>query len=451
MNAEELARQHDNRAGFKLVDYRRVGLPVFAIRLDAVVEEHGSVGLVEEYLLRLVSAGVPSVDQISALLGMPRELVLQVAADLLRRRKVEGTAEALVLTDAGGQELAALGRVECKDEQLGIAFDGILRRPYPWDPVSLVRHRELANDGCFELSPVGGDRPLLSELSVANVDGVLGNWKRTGDRRLVALRAIHRAPLRFIEALALVYRGAEEGQIQVAFLVDGRPMEEHEREFVLRGGLKKRAFRDLLKGRVDTELMQYQERLRKDVALTKAREVEAREAAQPKKRVAGELKVKSGAALVQPVPVYEHPKLLKEALTSAKQRLIIISPWIRAAVVNDDFLSDLKALLKRKVDVHIGYGLGNADAAGPRDIKALNKLKSLASSHKNLDLVHLGDTHAKVLIVDADQLVISSFNWLSFAGDPGRTFREEWGMLTTEAAVIGTYAEEILQRLKTAR
>jgi hypothetical protein len=227
MNAEELAKQHDNRAGFKLVDYRRVGLPVFAIRLDAVVEEHGAIGLVEEYVLRLVSAGVQSVNQLSDLLAMPRALVMQVSADLLRKRKVEGTAESMVVTEVGRLELADLGRVECRDEQLGIAFDGILRRPHPWDPVSLVRHRELASDGCFELSPVGGDRPLLSELSVANVDAVLGNWKKAGQRRLVAIRAIHRAPLRFIEALALVYRGVEEGQIQVAFLVDGGPLEEH--------------------------------------------------------------------------------------------------------------------------------------------------------------------------------------------------------------------------------
>jgi phosphatidylserine/phosphatidylglycerophosphate/cardiolipin synthase-like enzyme len=196
---------------------------------------------------------------------------------------------------------------------------------------------------------------------------------------------------------------------------------------------------------------EYQEKLRKDVAETKAREVEAREAAKPKVRTPGELKVKPSAALVQPVPVYEHPRLMREAMRSAKERLIIISPWIRAAVVDDAFISELKALLKRKVDVHIGYGLGSADSAGPKDIKALNRLKGLTSNHQNFHLVHLGDTHAKVLIVDVSQLVITSFNWLSFAGDPGRTFREEWGMMTTEETVIAQYAAEILRRLTTPK
>lgn len=450
MNIEELARQHDNRAGYKLVDYRRIGLPVFAIRLDAVVEERNQIGLVEEYVLRLVELGIASIDKISAVLGLPRDLVIQVVADCLRYRKIEGHDNSLMLGEGGRKELESLGRIQCKDEQLAVPFDGILRRPYPWDPVSLVRHRELANDGCFEMSPVGGDRPLMSELSVANVDAVLGAWKKSNDRRLVSLRSIHRAPLRFIEALALVYRGAEDAQVQVAFLVDGRLMEEHEQEFVRRGGLKKRAFRELLKGPADPEFASYQERLRKEVAYAKAQQLEKKEASQPPERKQGLLKATSGIPLVQPVPVYEHPKLLREGLASAKERLIIISPWIRAAVVDDQFLSSLKVLLGRKVKVFIGYGLGNSESGGPKDAKALDRLKTLAATYLNFKLVHLGNTHAKVFIVDSARLVISSFNWLSFAGDPSRTFREEWGMLTTERSVIESYAAEILSRLQSA-
>lgn len=151
MNAEELARKFDNRAGFRLVDYRRVGLPVFAIRLDAVVEERRSLGLLEEYVLRFVDAGISSLTQISQLLAMPKELVMQVAADLLRKRRLDGTEDSVFVTAVGRKELNDVGNIECRDEQLGVAFDGILRRPFPWDPVSLVRHRELASDGCFEL------------------------------------------------------------------------------------------------------------------------------------------------------------------------------------------------------------------------------------------------------------------------------------------------------------
>ena len=36
---------------------------------------------------------------------------------------------------------------------------------------------------------------------------------------------------------------------------------------------------------------------------------------------------------------------------------MIISPWIRAQVVNQDFLRKLKDTLKRGVKVYIGYGI----------------------------------------------------------------------------------------------
>lgn len=43
-------------------------------------------------------------------------------------------------------------------------------------------------------------------------------------------------------------------------------------------------------------------------------------------------------------------------------------------------------------------------------------------------LVRLANTHAKILIFD-DQCITTSFNWLSFRGDPNRTYRMEEGTL----------------------
>jgi hypothetical protein len=51
------------------------------------------------------------------------------------------------------------------------------------------------------------------------------------------------------------------------------------------------------------------------------------------------------------------------------------------------------------------------------------------------------DTHAKVLIWD-DTWVSSSFNWLSFRGDPSKTFRQEEGILVRiPEKVAATYAD----------
>ena len=45
-----------------------------------------------------------------------------------------------------------------------------------------------------------------------------------------------------------------------------------------------------------------------------------------------------------------------------------------------------------------------------------------------MHLVRFGDTHAKVLVCDRSFAIVTSFNWLSFRGDPRRSFRDERGM-----------------------
>ncbi|MGB3054187.1 MAG: hypothetical protein WBB52_05015, partial [Acidimicrobiales bacterium] len=68
-----------------------------------------------------------------------------------------------------------------------------------------------------------------------------------------------------------------------------------------------------------------------------------------------------------------------------------------------------------------------ADVEG-HDAAALERLTKLAGDVKKLTLTELGDTHAKILIWDAE-MVVTSFNWLSFRGDSGRKYRQEEGTL----------------------
>ncbi len=150
---------------------------------------------------------------------------------------------------------------------------------------------------------------------------------------------------------------------------------------------------------------------------------------------------------VRPLPVYEHPPLLSYALQNSKSRLLIISPWIRKAVVDREFMAQLLKLVEAGVAVHIGYGLGEDDrGARPEDKKVESELSELARSHKNFAFHRLGDTHAKVLILDQEFFVISSFNWLSFRGDQNRTFREEWGTYVGVPGKVDDFYKKMLER-----
>ena len=183
-------------------------------------------------------------------------------------------------------------------------------------------------------------------------------------------------------------------------------------------------------------------RVQREKSILKLRaEIARKSAGEP--NASGAVKIETQ---VEMVAVYDHPKLLREALAQARELLIIISPWITDAVVDKMFLNALGERLRHGVDVHIGYGLGVEE----RVPQAIRKLEQLAREHANFRLVRLGDTHAKMLIKDDDWLVTTSFNWLSFRGDPKRTFREEWGTRIAIPDQVRNQASKILKRLDTA-
>ena len=104
--------------------------------------------------------------------------------------------------------------------------------------------------------------------------------------------------------------------------------------------------------------------------------------------------------------------------------------------------------MKRGIDVYIGHGFGDPDR---REEKTVEKLKRIARGKKGrLKLYRIGDVHSKVLICDDHFMVISSFNWLSFAGDSKRGSRVEDGMLTRDKKAIVQKTLEWLERFEQA-
>jgi phosphatidylserine/phosphatidylglycerophosphate/cardiolipin synthase-like enzyme len=136
---------------------------------------------------------------------------------------------------------------------------------------------------------------------------------------------------------------------------------------------------------------------------------------------------------VRQVPVYEHRAYLNRALREAQSRVLIVSPWIRFEVVNDELVGRFRRVLDRGVELWIGYGISKrggyrAKSKGERDRDAERKLQRVADDYPTLfHMTRLGDTHAKVLVCDSRFSIVTSFNWLSFRGDDQLEFRDERG------------------------
>jgi hypothetical protein len=283
----------------------------------------------------------------------------------------------------------------------------------------------------------------------------------------------------FVKGVALVYESIDAADdIVVSFMIDGRPSPEHDLAFARAEGKRKLG----ILGSLSSDRLAVEKILGDDLLAQRVDEAEVAAIRRETDRAARRLEtarsrsgdivdvgdssadeVEAAAAqldqaeealdqiAVRVLEVHEHPEILKKALLDAERRLLIVSPWIRAAVVNKEFVKSLRALIDRGVEVSLAYGIGSDNAARIEDRKVEERLLEMNVEFDNFEFVRLGDTHAKVLIADERLAVVTSFNWLSFKGDPERPFRDERGTLITIEPEVSRLYESYRQRMSKAQ
>lgn len=275
------------------------------------------------------------------------------------------------------------------------------------------------------------------------------------------LRILHvrRRTRLYLQAIALLFRSQTSGDLHVGFAIDGRLSEEHEEAFQRqRGTEKNKVFANLNVAdpidelRLDTESglasRECVDRIQKLSKQVKSYRVSrpskvTKESTLTLKKTADGRVVKQAVPAVRRLPVLEHHDLLIEAMTTAQDRLLIISPWIRRDIVNESFLDRLTKVLERGVQTYVGYGIGSREEWKEIDMECKRNLDGLERQFENFNFRRFGDTHAKILLKDSDFYVVSSFNWLSFRGDPAKPFREEWGNVISIPSEVDSFFDEL--------
>jgi PLD-like domain len=466
MRIEDTVRKHNSRTGFRIADYGEVGIPVWVLSVQAITLVHTKISAIEEFVLKALEAGVTEEPDISEFLGLERSIVRSALASLINSDDVTvGAApgqknQTIRITAKGKKTVASAATIIPEEQTFTVYFDGVLRKVVWYASFDLIKRRDLRETGCLEIPASPGGRPTVADLPIENVRRVVGSKLRTRQvkRDLLAIKSVRTIDNRFLPAVAIVYK-SEDGTLesQIAFSIDGKLSDAHETAFSLASGAERLRIEQTLK-ESEKELAEVlkvkQERVTSDSqklvnSLTEKaiavksiienaeREIELSESEEQKQVAKAQLveaqqQLQSATSELGQLPVrflyvYDHPVVLQDALGAATERLLIISPWIRRAVVDHAFVTGLEKLLTKKVDVYIGYGLGKPDDGNDQD--AVGRLTGLTGKHENFHFVHIGDTHAKVLVIDRKTVVITSFNWLSFKGDPTKTFRDEQGVL----------------------
>ncbi|WP_226697100.1 phospholipase D-like domain-containing protein [Qipengyuania flava] len=448
MTPEEIAQEYDDRAGFSLVDYMEVGLPVFRLVSIVLTLQPKAYSPIEEFVLRSVEAGLADPADIAGFLGIADTVVEGAASSLYQGDELNVLQDgSLALTPKSKEILSHERLIVPRDQSLVFFYDGLTKRPIGFDEYRTVPPKYLRDRGQREIRAFPAKRPKPDDIDPHALRQAFSNRSRGSEPsvQLLQVKSIERAFMNFIPATALIYRAANNNSVQVGFAIDGRLSVEHEAAFAACGGPKRLGIEEaILKPKSERDVSGLKLPIGPRSAPQKSADLHRGKAIDGFiSRASQDSSTQISNDDVQLVSVYEHPPLLADALETSKDRLIIISPWITEAVVDREFIRKLRSLLANGVNVFIGYGLGNDE----RPNRAINELRSIARSNEQLTFTHLGDTHAKILIKDGDWLVTSSFNWLSFKGDPRRTFREEWGTWVAIPQEVEKAAQRFLARL----
>lgn len=478
MSPEEIARRFEfARPGFSLVGYEELALPVYRLRLRALVLERRKLDTIQEFLMRGIKAGLPSTLELSEYFGLPDPVVRSAFSEMVRAEAVHISAagdsreHAWALTSKGRLTLEAAETITPEEAVFEVDYDGLLRRA-----VAVERYldspKEARADGLIEVPAVPNRAPELEELRFAEVAHALKATFSAGPKRdLLSVASIEKRTRYFRRCVALVFRGSVAETVQVAIVVADALSEEYERAFATTKLAAKLGMdavpsdapsvADLGAGQDTAEAS---ERIRREISAADARVHAARQelnrAETQQARRLAELELqraestaeeagrRQAEAEVRFLKVFEHPPLLNQALVEAKDRLLIISPWLNPVVVNTLFLGQLERLLAKGVKVYIGYGIAQENDRRNKgsDAAAEASLQKLANRYPGLVLKKLGDTHAKLLAWDRACVCVSSFNWLSFKGDRLRGYRDEQGVAVTTASKVDQKFVEQLPR-----
>jgi hypothetical protein len=455
------------RPGYSLVAFKEAALPNYLLTTRLITLEKKALGPIEEACLSAVDAGLADPDDISAFLGLPRVVLNSVLAGLNTNecinysRPTDWSKATVTLTEKGRTTLLTMHETVPQESVVKFVFDPYQRKIRFVSTSSLFRPGEVRERGWYEVPLCGAKRPDVEDIPLNDIDKVLQRLRRRdeGSRELLAARRVERREMHFLPCIMLFYRALASEEVQVAFYLEDGVSLEHENAFRELGGPKQAGANYALEAPELPQLGDLPEGLsgqqKVEELLSIEREITSAPPVAAEANPANEPSVVT-VELTEPVHnpaigrlramtqrcirMHEHPGLLRKALTGSRHRLLIVSPWITHQVVDRMFVSSLEALLRNGVEVTVGYGL--ADEEGTRGTDKANQkpaitrqaeqeLSGLQKRFDNFKLVFLGNTHRKLLVSDSNFAVVTSFNWLSFRGDPGKKARDEFGFLVT--------------------
>lgn len=464
-----------------IVHIEDIALPFEKIQAHCWIEEKTELPLIKEYILRAIKIGINRTEEISNILGLSEDVINEYSAQMIADRHLTiSTSDAsYIITKTGLELMAQYSQIVSSEKPYKVLKSCLTGNFFHVKELQVERkpqnrrliHTPSTVESQHEIDPILLQNIFskdnnLRVLKASIVGKVINTYVLA---KLVIFREHHSDRLLFEidfeatdksynrnrdeECKLIINRLQEIGDLQVyteEILKTElkEPVSDEYREIYKLSKIHEDEVNELRKKIQKNENIQEEI---KNITLSKQHEINDSEASQQEQETR-ELKIISLTEeivilknqltnYIKEIKTYEHPDYLDRALLRTGKRLLIISPWIRPAGLSGFRLQKLEELLKKKVEVYIGYGMREGDDED-HDPKLINALTDLRKKYKDyLHFEHLGKIHSKVLASDDKFYIVSSFNWLSYHGrkDKDGSYRSETGLVLSSPEVVNEH------------
>lgn len=488
MTIDELAKLKANSVpNSTLVKYYEAGIPQWHMEAILTMLKPKKLSVLQEFILKFISSGIDDVSDICNFLGVNKTAVNNAVAVLQKNNliTVDIFYSKLKLTDKGEKDLKEAATIVPEDIEYALYVDGLLGNVY-LDTRKLYTSKELRS---FEIKPINTtvERPTLDSLVYEEVKRAINLFKKNhayeqdkleGDLQEISYIAKTYVEYKKVSVLVFMNK-SEDIEFQVfdgttrnddysialqkqynnnsrVLDFDSNFISEAEENNSLISVLpqeiiesaKSFSYKDSTLEREISNLTTQLDAIKKnDDDNDEQHKESATERIRFLEKKIDEMKnERKGADRI--LSTYDHRPLLLDALDNAQNMVVIVSPWIKSGGMNNEILGRIERALQRGTRVIIGYGISEKEDSDRWILQRLTDIQKKKYGDKLL-LVKLSNTHEKVLIKDNEYMVITSFNWLSFKGDPNKGFRQETGYYTESKEAINQMKANLSNRMNT--
>lgn len=484
MKIEDLAKTKANSIpNSQLVKFYEAAIPQYHLETILTMEKRKKLSVLQEFTLKFVVEGMDEIETICNFLGINLTAVHTAVASLKKDEivSVDIFNSKLKITEKGTKALKEAATIVPEDIEYAVYMDGLLGNVY-LDPHSKYDKKQVKAFDLVSIAP-NIETPTIDDLSFEDVKNAINLFKKRysyekdkleGD--LLEVARVEKTYVEYNKVSVLVfmnnktedlelqvYEGStrntdyentllqmynndthifefdkkyETDSVENLPLLSTLPAEiiEGAREFAQKSSSIDKEITQL-----NTQLLEIQEH---NCEMEEGDESSTQKIKFLEKRIQEMEKEKKGADRI--LSTYDHRPLFIKALTEAENCIVIISPWIKEGGLNNEIINLIDRAASRKTRVIIGYGISEKEDSDRWIIKRLEDIKKKFYG-KYLELIRLSNTHEKVLIMDNSFMVITSYNWLSFKGDPNRGFRQETGYYTESKECIADMKKNLSQ------